>query len=134
VSLVVIDSLNGYLNAMPDERFMNLQLHELLSYLSQLGVVSILTLAQHGLVGTMESPVDVTYLADSVVLLRYFEANGQLNKAISVVKKRSGHHEFAIRELSIENGRVRVGEPLTEFHGVLTGVPQEGLKIEKAKP
>jgi circadian clock protein KaiC len=125
VSLVVIDSLNGYLSSMPDERFLNLQLHELLSYLSQLGVVSILTLAQHGLVGNMQAPVDITYLADSVVMLRYYEAKGQLNKAVSVVKKRSGHHEQAIRALNIENGRVSVGEPLREYQGVLTGVPWE---------
>jgi circadian clock protein KaiC len=133
VSLVVIDSLNGYLNSMPDERFLNLQLHELLSYLSQQGVVSILTLAQHGLVGNMESPVDVTYLADTVILLRYFEARGHLNKAISVVKKRSGNHETAIRELIIQDGKVKVGEPLKQFQGILTGVPREGEKIEKAE-
>ena len=125
VSLVIIDSLNGYLNAMPDEHFLNLQLHELLSYLSQLGVVSILTLAQHGLVGNMESPVDITYLADSVVLLRYYETKGSLNKAISVVKKRSGHHESAIRSFGVENGTLVVGEPLREFRGVMTGVPSE---------
>jgi circadian clock protein KaiC len=123
-SLIIIDSLNGYLNSMPDEKFLNLQLHELLTFLSQQGVVSIMTLAQHGLVGPMQSPVDVTYLADAVVLLRYFEANGKLNKSISVVKKRSGRHETAIRELKIEKGAVHVGEPLREFHGVMTGVPQ----------
>jgi circadian clock protein KaiC len=124
VELVIIDSLNGYLNSMPDERFLNLQLHELLTYLSQRGIVSIMTLAQHGLVGNMQAPVDITYLADAVVLLRYFEANGKLNKAISVVKKRSGVHETAIRELKIESGQVQVGEPLTEFHGVMSGIPQ----------
>ena len=123
-SLIIIDSLNGYLNSMPDERFLNLQLHELLTYLSQQGVVSIMTLAQHGLVGTMQAPVDITYLADTVVLLRYFEANGKLNKAISVVKKRSGVHETAIRELKIERGSVQVGEPLERFHGVMSGIPQ----------
>lgn len=123
-SLVIIDSLNGYLNSMPDEKFLNLQLHELLTYLSQQGVVSVMTLAQHGLVGNMQAPVDITYLADSVVLLRYYEALGKLNKAISVVKKRSGRHESAIRELKIENGRVHVGEPLEAFHGVMSGIPQ----------
>ena len=86
--------------------------------------VSILTLAQHGLLGNMHSPVDITYLADSVVLLRYYEAKGRLNKAISVVKKRSGYHETAIRELRIENSRVFVGDPLDKFQGVLTGVPK----------
>jgi circadian clock protein KaiC len=124
ISLVIIDSLNGYLNSMPDERFLNLQLHELLTYLSQQGVVSIMTLAQHGMIGTMQSPVDVTYLADSVILLRYFEAQGKLNKAISVIKKRSGHHETTIRELKIQNGSIVVGEPLDKFHGVMTGVPK----------
>jgi circadian clock protein KaiC len=124
VSLVIIDSLNGYLNSMPDERALNLQLHELLTYLSQQGAVSIMTLAQHGLVGAMQAPVDITYLADSVVLLRYFEAQGQLHKAISVVKKRSGHHESAIRELKIQNGSVLVGEPLERFHGIMSGIPQ----------
>lgn len=122
--LVIIDSLNGYLNSMPDEKFLSLQLHELLTYLSQLGVVSIMTLAQHGLLGSMQSPVDVTYLADTVVLLRYFEAHGSLNKAISVVKKRSGYHETSIRELKILDGKVEVGEPLKQFHGVMTGIPQ----------
>lgn len=124
VSLVIIDSLNGYLNSMPDEKALNLQLHELLTYLSQQGAVSIMTLAQHGLVGSMHAPVDVTYLADAVVLLRYFEAKGQLHKAISVVKKRSGYHESTIRELRIENGNVVVGEPLEKFHGVMSGIPQ----------
>lgn len=124
IGLVIIDSLNGYLNSMPDEKFLNLQLHELLTYLSQQGVVSIMTLAQHGMIGSMQSPVDVTYLADSVILLRYYEAKGRLNKAISVVKKRSGYHETAIRELRIENSRVFVGDPLDKFQGVLTGVPK----------
>lgn len=126
VSLVVIDSLNGYLNSMPDERFLNLQLHELLSYLSQQGIVSILTLAQHGLIGNMQAPVDVTYLADAVVLLRFYEAKGKIHKAISVMKKRSGHHESAIRELIIAGDQITVGKPLQEFHGILTGVPWEG--------
>jgi circadian clock protein KaiC len=125
-SLVIIDSLNGYLNSMPDERFLNLQLHELLSYLSQQGIVSIMTLAQHGLIGNMQSPVDVTYLADAVILLRFYEAKGQIHKAISVMKKRSGHHESAIRELIVGDGKVTVGKPLQEYHGILTGVPWQG--------
>jgi circadian clock protein KaiC len=122
-SLIVIDSLNGYLNSMPDERFLTLQLHELLTYLNQQGIVSIMTLAQHGLLGTMQSPVDVTYLADTVVLLRYFENQGQLRKAISTVKKRSGRHEDAIRELMMGPKGIEIGPPLDEYHGVLTGVP-----------
>jgi circadian clock protein KaiC len=99
-------------------------LHELLTYLSQQGAVSIMTLAQHGMIGSMQSPVDVTYLADAVVLLRYFEAQGKLNKAISVIKKRSGHHETSIRELKIEEGKIIVGDPLEKFHGVMSGIPQ----------
>ena len=121
--IVVIDSLNGYLNAMAEGRFLLAQLHELLSYLRQRGVVTLLTMAQHGLVGErMDAPIDVSYLADTVLLLRYFEAAGQLRQAISVVKKRSGEHERTIRELRI-GPDLRVGEPLREFHGVLSGVP-----------
>ncbi|MDB6039740.1 MAG: circadian clock protein KaiC, partial [Verrucomicrobiales bacterium] len=117
------DSHNGYLNAMPDERFLSLHLHELLTFLSQRGVISIMTVAQHGLIGTMQSPVDVTYLADTVVLLRFFEADGRVKKALSVIKKRSGVHEDSIRELKMDNHGISVGQPLTEFRGVLTGVP-----------
>jgi circadian clock protein KaiC len=121
--LVVIDSLNGYLNAMVEERAVLIQLHELLTYLGQQGVATLLTIAQHGLVGEPpESPIDVSYLADTVILLRYFEAAGELRQAISVVKKRSGHHERAIRELKLGPG-VRVGEPLDQFQGVLAGSP-----------
>jgi circadian clock protein KaiC len=123
VKLIVIDSLNGYLNAMPEERFLTIQLHELLTFLSQKGVVTILVLAQHGLVGAMQSPVDVTYLADTVVVLRYFELEGAVKQAVSVIKKRSGDHERTIREFKIEQGGIKVGAPLSEFHGVLTGVP-----------
>ncbi|HUS34097.1 MAG TPA: ATPase domain-containing protein [Verrucomicrobiae bacterium] len=133
VSMVIIDSLNGYLNSMPDERFLNLQLHELLSYLSQQGIVSILTLAQHGMIGNMQSPVDVTYLADAVVLLRFFEAKGKIHKAVSVVKKRSGHHESAIRELTMTDGKVAVGRPLDNYRGILTGVPSESTEREKTE-
>lgn len=121
--VVVIDSLNGYLNAMAEEHFVLVQLHELLSYLGQQGVLTLLTLAQHGMVGDRtESPLDVSYLADTVVLLRYFEAAGSLRQAISVVKKRSGAHERTIRELRLGPG-VRVGQPLREFQGVLGGSP-----------
>jgi len=122
--VIVFDSLNGYFQAMPEERFLVIQLHELLTYLSQQGVLTILVLAQHGLVGRMDSSVDLTYVADTVILLRFFESSGYVKKAISVIKKRSGAHEETIRELTIGEGGVRVGEPLSDFHGVLTGTPQ----------
>lgn len=121
--VVVIDSLNGYLHAMPEERFLVAQLHELLTYLGHRGVVTFLIVAQHGLLGSMKTPIDTTYLADTVVLFRYFEAMGQVRQAISVVKKRSGKHERTIRELRLDSGGVTLGEPLTAFHGVLTGTP-----------
>jgi circadian clock protein KaiC len=122
--LVVIDSLNGYLNAMPGEKFLNNQLHELSSYLNQQGVVTILILAQHGLVAAAEAPVDLSYLADTVVTVRFFEAAGTVRQALSVIKKRSGHHEKTIREVTLEAGKgIRVGAPLKEFQGVLTGGP-----------
>ena len=122
--LVIIDSLNGYMQAMPDERFLVAQMHELLNYLNQQGVVTMLVMAQHGFMGSMTSPVDVSYLADTVVLLRYFEAAGAIRRAISVIKKRTGRHEDTIRELRLSAARgVEVGEPLTGFRGVLTGVP-----------
>ncbi|WP_165246807.1 ATPase domain-containing protein [Paludisphaera soli] len=122
--IVVIDSLNGYLNAMPEERFLISQLHELLTYLGHRGVVTFLVVAQHGLFGTMNSPVDTTYLADTVVLFRYFEARGEVRQAISVVKKRSGRHERTIRELTLDTGDgLVVGPPLRDFQGVLTGTP-----------
>jgi circadian clock protein KaiC len=123
--VVVIDSLNGYLNAMPEERFLIIQLHELLSYLAQRGVATIIVAAQQGLLGgPMHSPVDTTYLADGVILLRYFEFAGEVRQAISVIKKRSGQHERTIREFRLEPGRIVVGEALRRFHGVLTGVPE----------
>jgi circadian clock protein KaiC len=122
--IVVIDSLNGYLNAMPDERFLVLQMHELLSYLSQLGVLTILVLAQHGLVGPMDTPLDMSYLSDAVIMLRYFEFAGTVRRALSVVKKRSGEHEHTIREFKLSSKGVRLGPPLKQFAGVLTGTPQ----------
>lgn len=122
--LIVIDSLNGYLNAIPDERFLTLQLHELLSYLGQRGVTSILAMAQSGMVGQMGTPVDASYLADAVVLLRYFEAQGEVRQAISVLKRRGGRHERTIREFRFGPNGIRIGAPLTEFQGVLTGVPR----------
>ena len=120
---VLIDSLNGYMNAMPDEKFLGIQMHELLSFLGQQGILTILTMAQHGLMGSMSAPADLSYLADTVVLLRYFEAMGSVRKAVSVIKKRSGSHESTIREYKITSQGVEVGEPLTKFQGVLTGVP-----------
>ena len=123
-SLVIIDSLNGCLLAMPDERFLTAQMHELLTYLNQHGVVTLLVMAQHGFMGAgMSAPVDVSYLADTVVLLRYFEAAGAIRRAISVVKKRTGPHEDTIREMRLSTSGVKVGAPLTAFRGVLTGVP-----------
>ncbi len=122
--VVVLDSLNGYVNAMPHEEFLYLHLHELLTYLNQQGVMTIMILAQHGLVGPMGAPVDVSYLADTVVLTRFFEARGAVRKAISVIKKRSGRHESTIRELELLNGGMRIGQPLDDFEGVLTGVPK----------
>jgi circadian clock protein KaiC len=123
--VVIIDSLNGFLNAMPDEQYLTLQLHELLSYLAQHGVVTILTMAQHGFMGTsMNSPADVSYLADAVVLFRYFEFEGRIKQAISVVKKRSGAHERTIRELEFGAAGLRVGPALAGFEGILTGIPR----------
>ena len=121
--VIVIDSLNGYLNAMPEERFLTAQLHELLTYLGHKGVVTFLVVAQHGLVGQMESPIDTTYLADTVILFRYFEAMGEVRQAISVLKKRSGKHERTIRELSLGEKGITIGQPLKDFQGVLTGTP-----------
>ena len=122
--VVVIDSLNGYLQSMPEEEFLTAQLHELLAFLRQQGVVTILVLAQSGLVGTMKSPIDVSYLADAVVLTRYFEIGGRVRKAISVFKRRSGRHEDAIRELTLGPRGIEVSEPLTGLQGVLTGIPR----------
>ena len=124
VRMIIIDSLNGYLTAMPQEEFLTLQMHELLTYLNHKGVVTILVLAQHG-VFEVENTVDLSYLADAIILLRFFEAHGQVRKALSVVKKRSSGHERTIRELEITPGDgIRVGLPLTAFQGVLTGVPE----------
>jgi circadian clock protein KaiC len=124
LKLLIIDSLNGFLNAMPGEKFLAMQLHELLAYLSQKGITTLMTVAQHGFVGTnIETPVDVSYLADTVLLFRYFEAAGEVRQALSVIKKRSGEHERTIRELVMKNGAILVGKVLTEFEGVLTGAP-----------
>ena len=123
VSMVVIDSLNGYQAAMPDEHALLLHIHELLQYLNRRGVSTFLTVAQHGLVGDMKSPVDVTYLADTVVLMRYFEAEGRVRRAVSVIKKRTGQHEDTIREFHVTGQGIQVGPALREFQGVLRGVP-----------
>jgi circadian clock protein KaiC len=123
--IVVIDSLNGLMNSMSEERALTVQLHEVLSYLNLVGVASFLVLAQHGLPGSsISSPADVSYLADNVLLLRYFEAAGEVRQALSVVKRRSGPHERSIRELSISNGKLTIGDPLRNFIGVLTGTPE----------
>ena len=125
-SMVLVDSLNGYLNSMPDESFLVVQLHELLTYLGQHGIASVLVAAHHGLISSqMSSPVDVSYLADSVLLLRYFEADGEVRQAMSVVKMRGGDHERTIREFGMRGGRIRIGEPLHNYRGVFTGVPQK---------
>lgn len=122
--VVVIDSLNGYLNAMPEERFLTAQLHELLTYLGHKNVVTFLVVAQHGLLGNaMQAPIDTSYLADCVILFRYFEAHGEVRQAISVVKKRSGKHERTIREFKMSSDGIGIGEPLRQFQGVLSGTP-----------
>jgi len=123
VRLVMLDSINGYLNAMPGERDLTLQLHELLTFLNQHNVITILVLAQQGVLGPMPANIDLTYLTDTVVLLRYFESRGAIRQALSVVKKRSGNHERTIREFSIAAGGLHVGPPLEHMRGVLTGVP-----------
>jgi circadian clock protein KaiC len=137
--LVVIDSLNGFLQAMPGEEFLALHLHELLTYLNHKGVVTLMVLAQAGLLGAaMQTPADVSYLADNILVLRYFEAKGQVRQAISMIKKRSGPHEHTIRELRLGPDAIHVGEPLANFHGVLSGIPQllgpqnsHGLKLDE---
>jgi circadian clock protein KaiC len=124
IKIAIIDSLNGYFTSMPDESFLSQQVHELLTYLSHRGVAAFLVMAHHGILGTgMATPIDISYIADNVVLLRYFETGGEVRKAISVVKKRTGYHEATIRELFIAKGGLKVGQPLNEFHGVLTGIP-----------
>jgi circadian clock protein KaiC len=121
--VLVLDSLNGYVTAMPHEEFLHLHLHELLTYLNQQGAMTLMVLAQHGLVSPAGAPIDVSYLADSVIITRFFEAVGNIRKAISIIKKRSGPHEGAVRELTLSKGGITVGPPLEDFQGVLTGVP-----------
>lgn len=132
--VIVIDSLNGYMNSMPEEQFLTPQLHELLTYLGRKGVTTLMVVAQHGLMGSnMQSPVDASYLADSVVLFRYFEHAGKVKKAVSVLKKRSGPHEESIRELRFSPSGIHLSQPLTQFRGVLSGLPIE-LKPEPQDP
>jgi circadian clock protein KaiC len=131
-TFLVMDSLNGYMHAMPAEKYLYTQLHELLTYFGQCGVTTVMVLAQTGLIGSTESPADVSYIADSVLLLRYFEAAGHVRKAISVIKKRTGRHESTIRELVFDEA-LRVGAPLAEFRGVLSSAPEyfgEKSKLE----
>jgi circadian clock protein KaiC len=123
IQTVAIDSLNGYQASMPEEQFVILHLHELLQYLNRQGASTFLTVAQHGMFGDMKQPIDVTYLADTVIMLRYFEALGRVRRAISVVKKRTGPHEDTIREFQISNRGITIGDPLEQFQGVLRGVP-----------
>jgi circadian clock protein KaiC len=130
-SFIVIDSLNGYLNGMPSERYLLIHLHELLSYLGHQGVVTLMTLAQHGVMGPgMNTPIDVSFLADGVILLRFFEAAGRVRQAISVVKKRHGFHERTLREMKLGPQGMEIGDVLEEFEGVLTGVPRYHGKSE----
>lgn len=123
--MVLMDSLNGYMHSMPEERFVTAQLHELLTYLNQQGVNTLLTMTQSGMVGaSVRTPVDTSYLADNVILFRYFESRGHIRRAISVIKKRSGFHELTIREMSMSSKGVQIGEPLVNFEGVLSGTPR----------
>ncbi|WP_404308449.1 ATPase domain-containing protein [Neorhodopirellula lusitana] len=125
VGIVSIDSINGYLNSMPHEKFLIIQMHELLQYLGKRGILTLVVVAQHGMLGqAMGTPIDASYLADAVVLFRYFEAGGSIRQAISVIKKRTGRHERTIREFKLSSKGVEIGPPLTQFRGILTGVPE----------
>jgi circadian clock protein KaiC len=136
--VIVIDSLNGFMQAMPGEQHLALHLHELLTYLNHKGVVTLLVLAQAGVVGAnVQTPADVSYLADNIIVLRYFEAQGEVKQAISMIKKRSGAHEHTIRELRLGPDNIFVGKPLANFHGVLSGIPvlvgqhdTQGLRLD----
>jgi circadian clock protein KaiC len=124
IRVVAIDSLNGYQAAMPEEQFLLLHLHELLQYLNRQGAATFLAVAQHGMIGDMKQTIDVTYLADTVIMLRYFEALGRVRRAISAIKKRTGSHEDTIREFQIGSRGLAIGPPLHDFQGVLRGVPE----------
>jgi circadian clock protein KaiC len=128
-TFVALDSLNAYLQAMPDEKFLLLQMHELLSYLNQQGVTTILVMGQHGLIGDVHSDVDLSYLSDAILLFRYFEAGGEVRSAVSVVKSRVSAHERSIREFRLGASGLRVGEALSDFQGVLTGLPSYAGKV-----
>jgi circadian clock protein KaiC len=133
--VVIMDSLNGYLNAMVQDNFLTAQLHELLSYLNNKGVTTFMVVAQHGMLGAnASSPIDASYLADSVVMLRYFEHAGGVKKAISVMKKRTGDHEESIRQLWFDKDGVHLSEPLLQLRGVLTGVPVELTQNDDGSP
>jgi circadian clock protein KaiC len=133
--VVIVDSLNAYLQAMPSEQYLVLHMHELLSYLANHGVLSLLILAQHGVLGDLRTDVDLSYLADSVLQLRFFEVQGEVRQAISVIKTRTTAHERTIREFRIGKGGLTVGAPLHNFQGVLTGVPTfRGDKTELLQP
>src|SRR3569623_3674063 len=134
VRLVVIDSLNGNLHAEPEENFLILQLHELLTYLGQMGVVTLMVVAQHGLVGPMDRPVDVSYLADAVMVFRYFEIVGCLRKAVSILKRRSGPHETTIRELTMGPRGLAVSAPMGALRGIMTGLPEHERPARRAGP
>jgi circadian clock protein KaiC len=121
--IVAIDSLNGYQSSMPEEQFLVLHLHELIQYLNRQGAATFITMAQHGMMSDVRAPVDITYLSDTVIMTRYFEAFGRVRRAISVMKKRAGTHEDTIRELTINADGMTIGEPLRQFQGVLRGVP-----------
>ncbi len=123
VTFIAIDSLNAYLQAMPGEQYLTLQMHELLSYLNQQGVTTLLVLGQHGLIGEVRSDVDLSYLSDTTVLLRFFESSGRLRRAITVIKSRTANHALTIHELQLGHNGVRVGDPLEGFEGVLSGLP-----------
>jgi len=131
IRVVAIDSLNGYQASMPEEQFVLLHLHELLQYLNRQGAATFLAVAQHGMIGDMKQTIDVTYLADTVIMLRYFEALGRVRRAMSVIKKRTGAHEDTIREFQISGRGIVIGPPLHEFQGVLRGVP---TYVGKAAP
>lgn len=135
VKLVVIDSLNGYLHAMPEQSLLLLHLHDLLTYLGQQGVTTIMVMAQHGLVGSqMGTPVDTTYLADTVLLTRFVEFGGEVRRAMSVIKKRTGDHERTIRELCFTEKGLELGEPLKQFYGILGGTPHPSEDAEVHRP
>lgn len=134
--IIVIDSLNGYLNAMPEERFLTTHLHELFAFLNQKGILTIIVVAQHGMIasGSSGADIDVSYLADTVILFRYFEAAGEVRQALNVFKKRTGAHDRSIRELSINGAGISVGEPLRDFRGIMTGVPQYAISVPTSRP